>query len=264
MDKNDLASKTAPESFQALVGRGIIGIVNQQKYAIGSLRYFQELDLELPKDDLEKGIHSEIHLALINDVKKTSQYLGAFVVQDGLRPNVNFYIKKLKNAKYSVGLLSGDRPSVAAHLGKELALDFAIGGKLPEDKAAHIRMLQAKNEKVAMVGDGINDAPALALADLGLAMGTGTDVAIKSADVTLVGGDIDKVYQFLDLSKQTFKIIKQNLALSAVYNILLIPFAAGAFYPLLGIKMAPEFASMAMALSSVSVVLNGLRLKKWG
>jgi len=162
-------------------------------------------------------------------------------------------------------MLTGDHQKTAATIAKSLNIDHVIAEVLPTEKASQIKNLQTKlpkGSKIAMIGDGINDAPALAQADIGIAMGTGTDVAIESGDIVLVKGTLDKVIETIKLSKATMVIIKQNLIWAFAYNVLGIPLAAGLLYPLLNILLSPIIASVAMAFSSVSVVSNSLRLKK--
>jgi P-type Cu+ transporter len=159
-------------------------------------------------------------------------------------------------------MLTGDGKRTAAAVARELGIDEAIGEVLPEDKAKHVKRLQAEGRKVAMAGDGINDAPALAQADVGIAMGTGTDIAMESAGVTLVKGDLRGIARAIRLSHATMRNIRQNLVFAFGYNALGIPVAAGALYPAFGILLSPIFAGAAMAASSVSVVMNALRLRR--
>jgi Cu+-exporting ATPase len=159
-------------------------------------------------------------------------------------------------------MLTGDGKRTAEAVARQLGIDDAVGEVLPEDKAKHVKRLQDEGRKVAMAGDGINDAPALAQADVGIAMGTGTDVAMESAGVTLVKGDLRGIARAIRLSHATMRNIRQNLAFAFGYNALGIPIAAGVLYPAFGLLLSPIFAGAAMALSSVSVVTNALRLRR--
>jgi P-type Cu+ transporter len=159
-------------------------------------------------------------------------------------------------------MLSGDAQETAAAVGAELGIDEVKGGVLPEHKAEHVRALQAKGHVVAMAGDGINDAPALAQASVGIAMGTGTDIAMESAAVTLVKGDLRGIAKAMRLSRATMRNVKQNLFFAFLYNALGVPVAAGVLYPFFGVLLSPIFAGAAMAMSSVSVVSNALRLRR--
>jgi Cu+-exporting ATPase len=162
-----------------------------------------------------------------------------------------------------VVMLTGDQEKTARAIAKQIGIDQVVADVLPEDKANQIATLQAQGKRVAMVGDGINDAPALALADVGFAIGTGTDIAIESADITLMNGSLNGVVEAIAISKATIRNIKQNLFGAFVYNIIGIPIAAGILFPVAGILLNPMFAGAAMALSSVTVVTNANRLKNF-
>ena len=170
---------------------------------------------------------------------------------------------RLRSSGLAVVMLTGDRQRTAAAIGGELGIDEIRAEVLPQDKAAEVQRLQSQGRKVAMVGDGVNDAPALAQADVGIAIGSGTDVAIEAADMTLVSGDPQGVASAIALARQTLRIVKQNLFFAFVYNVIGIPLAAGVLYPLTGWLLPPGFAAAAMAMSSVSVVTNSLRLRQF-
>ncbi|HEY2994433.1 MAG TPA: heavy metal translocating P-type ATPase [Methylomirabilota bacterium] len=189
--------------------------------------------------------------------------LGLVAVADVLKPEAAATVAALRAAGVDVVMLTGDHRATAAAIARQAGIDRVRAEVPPEAKATEIKMLQAAGRRVAMVGDGINDAPALAQADVGIAMGSGTDVAIEAADVTLMRGDLRGVTAALDLSRRTIRIVKQNLGWAFGYNVVLIPVAAGLLYPVAGVLLSPILAGAAMAFSSVSVVTNSLRLKKW-
>jgi Cu+-exporting ATPase len=189
------------------------------------------------------------------------RYAGLLAVADRPKSEAAEAIAHLKRLGLKTVLLTGDTQRTAEAIGKAVGVDRVIAGVLPAGKAAVIRELQSKGERVAMVGDGVNDAPALAQADIGIAMGAGTDVAIESADITLVRGNLTGVPQAIELSRATMRTVRQNLFFAFAYNVLAIPVAAGALYPFTGWLLSPILASATMALSSVSVVTNALRLK---
>ena len=183
------------------------------------------------------------------------------MIADAIKPEAIEAVKSLHNIGIKVVMLTGDNKNTAEYISKIVGIDEVVAEAMPEDKLNKIKELQAKGNIVAMAGDGVNDAPALAQADVGIAMATGTDVAIESAGITLLNGDISKLVKAIKLSKMTMRGIKQNLFWAFIYNIVGIPLAAGLFYPIFGWLLSPVFAGFAMAMSSVSVVGNSLRIK---
>jgi Cu+-exporting ATPase len=187
---------------------------------------------------------------------------GLLLIADPVKPTSVAAIHELRKLGIEVMMLTGDNERTAAAVAREVDIDRVIADVLPADKARVVRRLQQERKvRVAMVGDGVNDAPALAQADIGIAIGTGTDVALEASDVTLVGGDLAGVVTAVRLSRRTMRVIRQNLFWAFVYNVIGIPIAAGVLYPISGVLLSPVFASAAMALSSVSVVANSLRLR---
>jgi Cu+-exporting ATPase len=183
------------------------------------------------------------------------------MVADTVKENAKEAIARLHALGITVVMLTGDDKNTAAYIAKQVGIDEVVAEVLPEDKLNVVKKYQAQGRIVAMVGDGVNDAPALAQADVGIAMATGTDVAIETAGIALLGGDISKLVKAITLSKITMRGIKQNLFWAFFYNIVGIPLAGGLFFPVFGWMLSPIFAGLAMALSSVSVVSNSLRIK---
>ena len=188
--------------------------------------------------------------------------LGAIAVADTLKENAREAVARLASLGLDVWMLTGDNERTAAAIAKKLGIEKILAKVLPHEKSEKIKELQARGARVAMVGDGINDAPALTQADVGIAIGTGTDIAIESGDITLISGDPQGIAEAIALSRRTLRNIKQNLFWAYIYNFALIPVAAGVLWPFFGIVLNPILAGAAMALSSVSVVLNSLRLKR--
>lgn len=249
---------TTPTDFEIIKGKGLHGKVNHHQYYLGSEKILADLGLTAPDHGLleeTKAGKTPIILATPKTV------LAVALVADSIKPEAIESIKKLHQLGVKVIMLTGDDRHTAQAIADQVGIDEVEAELLPEDKLKHIKHLQSMGLTVAMAGDGINDAPALAQADVGIAMATGTDVAIESAGITLLHGDITKLAKAFRLSKITMSGIKQNLFWAFIYNVVGIPLAAGLFFPLLGWTLSPIFAGMAMALSSVSVVGNSLRLK---
>ncbi|MEE2744419.1 MAG: heavy metal translocating P-type ATPase [Bdellovibrionota bacterium] len=244
-----------PDSFEIIPGRGIKGKINNISFLIGSEVLMKESNIELL--DNETSVSSKVYVA------KNQKIIGLFYLQDKIKEKAKTTMALIQKLGMECTLLSGDCEAVTKKVAKKLGIPNYRSRVGPLEKASIIEELQNKGQKVSMIGDGINDGPALSQADVSLSMGTGTDLAISASDVTLVKGDIEKALIFLQLSSHTMKIIKQNLFLSFIYNILCIPLAAGLFYPLLGWSFPPIFASLAMGLSSLSVVTNSLRIRRF-
>jgi Cu2+-exporting ATPase len=194
-------------------------------------------------------------------IAKNRELVALIAISDQIKESSANAIKKLQKMNLEVHMITGDNQMAAKDIASKTGIDQFRAEVLPEDKLNYINTLQSKGYKVAMVGDGINDSPALTKADIGIAIGHGTDIAIESADITLVKGDLEKIAAALTLSNATLRTIKENLFWAFIYNIIAIPIAAGILYPVNGFMLNPMIAGGAMAFSSVSVVLNSLRLK---
>jgi len=248
------------ESFESLTGRGVTGIVDGRKVALGNRRLIDDLGIsqgELP--DRAESMRKEGQTAMF--VAVDGKVAGLLAVADPIKSTTAEAIEKLHQEGIRVVMLTGDSRTTAEAVGKKLGIDEVMAEVLPDQKAEMVKRLQGEGKIVAMAGDGINDAPALAHAHVGVAMGTGTDVAMKSAGVTLVKGDLRGIVRARRLSRATMRNIKQNLFFAFVYNALGVPIAAGVLYPVFGILLSPIIAAAAMSFSSVSVIGNSLRLK---
>jgi Cu+-exporting ATPase len=248
------------DEFDSDPGLGVWGAVNARRVAVGNLQLMRRDGIDVGA--LEPVAAAErAHGATAILVAVDGRAAGVLVVADAIKPTTPAAIGTLKRERVRIIMLTGDDERTARAVGESLGLDEVIAGVLPQDKAAVIERLQREGSVVAMAGDGVNDAPALAQADVGIAMGTGSDVAMESAPVTLVKGDLRGIARALLLSRATMRNIRLNLAFAFGYNALGVPIAAGVLYPALGLLLSPALASVAMSLSSVSVISNALRLR---
>ncbi len=255
-----LALKKA-SSFEAVNGLGVQAIIDGRKILVGSRDFLKQHGIDtLRWEEQAEKLRADAKTVVFLGVDGAAAGIAA--VADPVKKNTPDAIATLKKSGVRIVMLTGDSRRTAEAVARNLGIDEVLAEVLPEDKAGHVKRLQAEGRKVAMAGDGINDAPALAQADVGIAMGTGTDVAMESAGVTLVKGDLRGVARAAVLSRATMHNIRQNLAFAFGYNALGIPVAAGVLYPVFGLLLSPIFAGAAMALSSVSVVTNALRLRK--
>ena len=251
--------------FQAIAGKGASARVEGHLVAVGSLSLFEEdlaLSSPFPAEVLAEADATRGKGQTILFVSVDGKPAGFLAAADPIRPSTGAAITAMHDLKIRVVMLTGDAKATAEAVAKELGIDEVVAGVLPAGKAETVTRLKSEGRIVAMAGDGINDSPALAAADVGIAMGTGTDVAIESAGVTLVGGDLAGLLRARHLSRATIRNIRQNLFFAFVYNSLGIPLAAGVLYPFFGLLLSPIVASAAMSLSSVSVIGNALRLRR--
>ena len=251
----------APQGFKSITGKGAMGWVGGATVAVGNEALMKQVSVDVAamRADVER----------LTGEGKTAVYVaidralaGVVAVADPIKDTSRAAIRRLHDMGLEVVMLTGDNRRTAEAVAREAGIDRVVAGVLPEGKVAEIERLQSEGKVVAMVGDGINDAPALAKADIGMAIGTGTDVAIEAGDVVLMRGDLRSAAQAVELSRRTMRTMKQNLFWAFIYNVIGIPIAAGILYPAFGIMLSPIIASGAMAFSSVSVVANSLRLRR--
>lgn len=253
-------SLPAVDAFNAQVGQGVQGIVQGQQVHIGTERWMHTLDIDTQRlqsrsQAWQAAAKTTVWIAVDGVVE------GLLGIADALKPSSVAAVQSLQRMGLEVIMLTGDNSQTAAAIAQEAGIRHYIADVRPDQKAAHVQQLQAAGKRVAMVGDGINDAPALAQADVGMAIGTGTDVAIAASDITLISGDLHGIVTAIRLSKATMANIRQNLFFAFIYNVVGIPIAAGILYPVFGWLLNPMIAGAAMAFSSVSVVTNALRLR---
>ncbi len=241
------------KDFEVIPGKGIKGIINGKEVKMGNRRF---IDSDLGKELEEEG-KTVIFVSVDGKIK------GMIGLADTLKENSKEAIAKLKKMGFEIFMITGDNQKTAKAIGKKLGIDKILAEVLPQDKVKEIKKLKAQGKIVGAIGDGINDAPMLAVADVGIAMGAGTDVAKETGGIILIKNEIIDVVKAIELSRLTFSKIKQNLFLAFIYNVLAIPIAAGLFYHWLGFLLRPEIAALAMILSDISVVGNSLLLKRW-
>jgi Cu+-exporting ATPase len=248
-----------PEDFVSIPGKGITGVVDGKKVAVGNATLMKDLDAFTHANtkfhDANPGATTNLNVAV------DGKFVGVFNVADPIKPDTPEAIRALKQQGIRIVMLTGDNRAVAESIAKTLGVEEFEAEVMPEGKLEIIRKLQGQGRVVAMAGDGINDAPALAQADVGIAMGTGTDVAIESGGITLVKGDLTGILRARNLSHATMRNIRENLFFAFIYNAIGVPIAAGVLYPFFGVLLSPIFAAAAMSFSSVSVITNALRLR---
>jgi Cu+-exporting ATPase len=248
-------------AFEAVNGLGVQAEIDGRKILVGSRDFLAQHGIDTQRWEARaETLRAEAKTVVFLGVDGAATAIAA--VADPIKDNTLEAIATLKRSGVRIVMLTGDSRRTAEAVARQLGIAETLAEVLPADKTGHVKRLQAEGRKVAMAGDGINDAPALAQADVGIAMGTGTDVAMESAGVTLVKGDLRGIARAALLSRATMRNIRQNLVFAFGYNALGIPIAAGVLYPAFGILLSPIFAGAAMALSSVSVVTNALRLRR--
>ncbi len=251
-----------PKGFEALAGRGVKGSIGRRSYVVGTSRLMEEIKAEMPDEVKRQSEALYDQGKTLAFVSANGKVIGIIAVADQIKENAPKAIKKLKGMGLKVVMITGDNKRTAEAIAKQVGIDDYRAEVLPEDKVNVVKELQKEGLIVAMVGDGVNDAPALAASDVGIALGSGTDVAVETGGIVLIKNNLEDVARAIDLSKRTYSKIKQNLFWAFAYNSALIPVAAGVLIPW-GIQMNPILAAGAMALSSITVVSNSLLLRRW-
>ena len=261
--KSKKVSITKVNDFEAIAGKGVIGTVDTKKVAIGNAKLLEQFSIAISESLAPKVLAEQEQGKTVSYITVDNEVAGYVTIFDAIKATSLKAIKELQDNGVEVIMLTGDNKNTAKSVAKQLNLKHYKAECLPEDKLNEIKKLQEVGRVVAMAGDGINDAPALAQSDVGIAMGTGTDVAIESASITLVKGDLQGIVRAKKLSHGVVKNIKQNLFFAFVYNVLGVPIAAGVLYPIFGLLLSPMIAALAMSFSSVSVIANALRLRSF-
>jgi len=250
------------EDFRSETGKGIVGRVEDHAVALGNVRLMQDLGVEIDTLTLAEAEKLRGDAQTVVFVAIDGRVAGMLGVSDPIKPSTPDALRMLHESGLRVVMVTGDSRRTAEAVAHKLGIDHVEAEVLPDQKRTAVLAMQRDGRRIAMAGDGVNDAPALAQADVGIAMGTGTDVAIESADVTLVKGDLRGIVRARNLSRATMRNIRQNLFFAFVYNALGVPVAAGVLYPVVGLLLSPMIASAAMTFSSVSVIANALRLRR--
>lgn len=248
------------DEFTSVAGQGVYGVVDKEKIALGNLTFMKSLSIPCSQQIQDQATSMSKSGQTVTFVAINNKMAGLIGIIDPIKDTAFKAVKMLQDQGINVVMLTGDSRITALAVARKLGIEDVIAETLPEDKVAVVKKLQESGKLVAMAGDGINDAPALATADIGIAMGTGTDVAMETAGLTLVKGDLTGIVRALSLSRATMSNIKQNLFFAFVYNAIGVPIAAGVLYPFWGILLNPMIAAAAMSISSVSVITNALRL----
>ena len=260
--RNKGATIAEPEQFESITGKGVLATVEGLTVYVGNTRLLEDAGIDCaPIADIAARLASEGKTAMM--IAINGDAAGVVAVADTLKQDASASVAKLKALGLRVIMLTGDNTRTAEAIGRAVGVDRVVAEVLPADKASEVSRLQSEGHIVGMVGDGINDAPALAQANVGIAIGTGTDVAIEAADITLISGQLSGLVTAIALSKATMRNIRQNLGFAFGYNALGIPVAAGALYPFIGLRLSPMIAAAAMAASSLSVVTNANRLRRF-
>ncbi len=249
------------DNFETITGKGVQGLFHSKKIALGNNKLMQHNSIIIPESLAAEVLKEQNNGKTVSYISEGNQAVGYVTIIDAIKPTSVAAVKALQQNGVEVIMLTGDNKNTARSVAEKLDLKYYKAECLPQDKLNEIKVLQSKGKVVAMAGDGINDAPALAQADVGIAMGTGTDVAIESAAITLVKGDLQGIRKARHLSHSVVKNIRQNLFFAFVYNILGVPIAAGILFPIMGLLLSPMIAAVAMSFSSVSVITNALRLR---
>ena len=258
-EKNVTAKKL--EKFEAITGKGVTAQSEGKILALGNDKLMDHVNAKINDELIEEVKQIQLQGKTVSYLAENKKVIGYIVLSDKIKESSKQAIQKMREEGMEVIMLTGDNEATAKAVSESINLDNFKAQMLPEDKLNEVKRLQSEGKKVAMAGDGINDAPALAQADIGIAMGTGTDVAIESADITLVKGDLQGIVKARRLSHKVMRNIKENLFFALAYNTLGIPIAAGVLYPVFGMLLSPMIAALAMSFSSVSVIANSLRLR---
>jgi len=250
------------EDFSAVTGKGVEAVIDGKKIALGNPKMMEYAKAEITSEMAAEAKKYQKQGKTVSYLSINNLVLGYVVIGDKIKITSAKAIKELQDKGIDVIMLTGDNHDTAQAVASELNLTDFKASMLPEDKQKEVKKLQENGKVVAMAGDGINDAPALAQSDVGIAMGTGTDVAIESATITLVKGDLHGIVKAKELSNAVMRNIRQNLFFALIYNTLGVPIAAGVLFPFFGILLSPMIAALAMSFSSVSVIANSLRLRR--